>query len=69
MDQIFSVSEAARQVGVSRSQLYKMIGEGRGPTIRKIGRRSIVVASDLNAWVAALPRVSASPRSEEAANV
>ena len=37
----FSLKEAGQVLGLSRSTLYKLIGEGRIPTIRVGGRRLI----------------------------
>lgn len=48
------MTEAAASVGVSRSQLYEEAAEGRLIT-RKVGRRRLVLATDLDAWLAALP--------------
>jgi excisionase family DNA binding protein len=50
----YSIIEAAKAVGISRSSIYVEIAEGR-LRVRKIGRRSVVFDADLKAWMTALP--------------
>lgn len=49
----YSVDEARARVGISRNSIYKEISAGR-LKVTKIGRRSIILADDLRAWLAAL---------------
>lgn len=49
-----SVQEAAYEVGISRSMLYREISAGRLRS-RKVGRRTIVLDADLTEWLEALP--------------
>jgi excisionase family DNA binding protein len=49
-----SIIEAARTLGIGRSTIYSLISEGRLP-IRKIGRRTLIFRSDIDAFIAALP--------------
>ena len=49
-----SIIEAVRLAGVSRSSLYLAIGRGE-ITIRKAGRRSLILHDDLRAWLDRLP--------------
>ncbi len=46
----YSVAEAARVTGLGKTTLYGLIGEGKLPS-RKIGRRRLIAAADLNALV------------------
>lgn len=46
-----SVAVAAALMGVSRSTLYELIKEGRGPRITKIGGRSIITREDRLTWL------------------
>lgn len=46
----FTIAEACHAVGISRSKLYELIGEGRVET-RKIGSRTIIPANSLRALV------------------
>jgi excisionase family DNA binding protein len=52
----FTISEAVAIAGVGRSSLYKAIAAGHLPA-RKLGRRTLVMADDLRAWLQALPRL------------
>jgi excisionase family DNA binding protein len=45
-------------LGLCRDSVYKLIREGRLPT-RKIGRRTVVLESDLQAFLESLPRLGA----------
>jgi excisionase family DNA binding protein len=48
------IVQAANIAGVGRSFLYEEIRQGR-LRIRKAGRRTLVVLSDLDRWISALP--------------
>ena len=54
----FSVQEAAKAIGISRSSIYLEIGQRR-LRVRKIGRRSVISEADLKAWFDALPEAGA----------
>lgn len=45
-----SIVSAARRLGVGRSTVFKMIAQGSLPTV-KIGRRRMIRASPLRAWL------------------
>lgn len=47
----FTIAEACHSVGIKRSKLYELIGQGRIET-RKIGSRTIIPAESLRALVA-----------------
>lgn len=47
-----SIPESARIVGVSRSLIYKMLNEGRLPSV-KIGRRRVIPIEALRAFIEA----------------
>jgi excisionase family DNA binding protein len=49
-----SISEAARLSGIGRSSLYQAIRRGE-LSIRKSGRRSLIITSDLQRWLSDLP--------------
>jgi excisionase family DNA binding protein len=53
----YSISEAAKISGISRSMLYLYVARGVLP-IRKAGSRSLVLADDLKKFVHRLPRLS-----------
>lgn len=50
----FDTLQAARYVGIGKTMLFDEIKAGRIPT-RKIGRRTLILRSDLDAWLAAIP--------------
>ena len=53
----YSIAEAMALSGLGRDTLYKQIHSGRLPA-RKLGRRTIVLASDLQRFLEALPRLN-----------
>jgi excisionase family DNA binding protein len=54
----YSIPEVMARVGVGRDKLYCLIREGRLPA-RKLGRKTLILASDLEAFLEALPRLGA----------
>lgn len=50
----YSVEEAAKIAGLSRSSIYLALGDGR-LTARKAGRRTIICPEDLRKFVRDLP--------------
>ena len=49
-----SISEAVRLSGIGRSSLYQAIRRGE-LSIRKSGRRSLILVADLQRWLSELP--------------
>jgi excisionase family DNA binding protein len=54
----YSIPEVMARVGVGRDKLYCLIREGKLPA-RKLGRKTLILASDLEAFLEALPRLGA----------
>ena len=52
----FSIAEVLAQTGLGRDRLYKMIGEQK-LIARKCGRRTIILATDLEAFLQSLPTI------------
>ena len=50
----YSVSDVLELVGISRSKFYQLVN-ARQIRVRKIGNRTIILAGDLDAWLASLP--------------
>lgn len=50
----YSVSDVLKLVGISRSKFYQVVNAGQ-IKVRKIGNRTIILAGDLDAWLASLP--------------
>jgi excisionase family DNA binding protein len=53
----YSVDEAAQRVGIGPTKLREEIREGR-LVARKVGKRTLITASDLAAWAHRLPKRS-----------
>jgi hypothetical protein len=53
----FSIQEFCRRNNVGRTKVYAEIGAGRLKA-RKIGTKTVVMAEDETAWLAALPSMS-----------
>lgn len=47
----FTIAEACHAIGIGRSKLYELIGEGR-LEVRKIGSRTIIPADSLRGLIA-----------------
>jgi hypothetical protein len=50
----YSIRDVAKLTGLGRSLLFEEIRAGH-LLVRKIGRRTIVLHTDLNAWLSGLP--------------
>lgn len=59
MDPLFlPIPDACRVLGIGRSKIYELIGNGR-ITVRKIGRKTLIPREELVAFAAGLPVASA----------
>jgi excisionase family DNA binding protein len=56
----YGVSEAAAVAALGRSTVYAAIRRGE-LTARKAGRRTVVLAADLEAWLKRLPPIKPTP--------
>jgi len=54
----YSIPEVMCVLGLCRDSVYKLIREGRLPA-RKIGRRTVVLETDLQAFLEGLPMLGA----------
>jgi excisionase family DNA binding protein len=54
---VLGVRDAATYVGLSKSRLYELIGEG-SIEARKLGARTVVPVASLRAYVESAPRLS-----------
>ncbi len=50
-----SVIEAARLLGIGRTQLYRLLSQGRLPSTNALGRRRLVKVADLRRFAEGLP--------------
>lgn len=55
--QAYTVNEAIQEIGIGRSKLYSEIKDGK-ITPRKIGRKTIFLAKDIEDYLNALPKIS-----------
>ena len=55
------IAEAAAITGLSRSTLYKLMGEGKLRSV-KAGKRRLIMQADLESCLASLPAVRPSNR-------
>jgi excisionase family DNA binding protein len=53
----YSIRDVARAGNCCRSKVYDEIKNGR-LRARKLGRRTLILANDLSAWLASLPRLN-----------
>jgi excisionase family DNA binding protein len=53
-----SVAAAAQYIGISRGRLYELMAAGIIPA-RKMGTRTLILRSDLEAWARPLPHRAA----------
>lgn len=53
----FSIADAVRAAGVSRTRLYDALARGELEA-RKAGRRTVIEADALRRWIASWPRAT-----------
>jgi predicted DNA-binding transcriptional regulator AlpA len=49
----YPIDDFASEIGVSRAYLYRLIKNGRGPRVTKIGRKSVIQTKHGIEWLAA----------------
>jgi excisionase family DNA binding protein len=55
MDQLlYTISECCRMAAIGRTKFYELIATGEIP-VRKVGKKTLVAATDLHDWVRRLP--------------
>ena len=50
----FTVDEACKHSGIGRTKLFELLSNGEIPR-RKLGRKTLILAEDLKAFVESLP--------------
>ena len=59
-DRLIRLDEVLEMCGISRSELYRQIADGRFPRPVKVGLRAVRWRlSEVEAWMAGLPRTAA----------
>ncbi len=61
----YTVAEATKAAAVSRTELYRSVQRGE-LTMRKRGKRSLILVDELRRWLANLPKAPASEPSAPA---
>jgi predicted DNA-binding transcriptional regulator AlpA len=56
---MLSVPAFLAEHGVSRSLFYRLVKDGRGPRLTKIGRRTLISAEAASEWRARMERETA----------
>lgn len=56
--QAYTVNETTKEIGIGRSKLYAEIKDGK-ITPRKIGKKTIFLAKDIEDYLNALPKANA----------
>jgi excisionase family DNA binding protein len=51
---LYTIPQCCRMAAVGRTKFYELVASGEIP-VRKIGKKTLVAASDLRAWVEGLP--------------
>jgi excisionase family DNA binding protein len=54
----YSIPQTMHIIGIGRDKLYKLIREGKLPA-RKLGRKTLILAADLETFLESLPRMGA----------
>ena len=57
----YRVAHFCRVVGIGRTKFYELVARGEIP-IRKIGKKSLVAAADLELWAEQLPTIAVKRR-------
>ena len=55
---VLNLSEAARELGISREHLEGMIVTGSGPKARTLGSRVFILREEFEQWVKSLPETN-----------
>jgi excisionase family DNA binding protein len=59
MDQLlYTIAQCCRLAAIGRTKFYELAASGEIP-IRKVGKRTLVAATDLQRWVEGLPAIEA----------
>jgi excisionase family DNA binding protein len=57
MDQLlYTISQCCRMAAIGRTKFYELVASGEIP-VRKIGKKTLVTAADLQDWVERLPAI------------
>jgi predicted DNA-binding transcriptional regulator AlpA len=66
MSCMLRISEFCHEHALSRAMFYKLLGQGKGPKVAKIGRRTFVSQESAQAWRRRMERETALSRKENA---
>jgi len=58
---LYTITQCCRMAAIGRTKFYELIANGEIP-VRKIGKKTLVAASDLHDWVERLPAIERKSR-------
>jgi excisionase family DNA binding protein len=59
MDQLlYTINQCCRLAAVGRTKFYELVSNGEIP-VRKVGKKTLVAAADLQRWAERLPTIEA----------
>jgi excisionase family DNA binding protein len=58
---LYTIPQCCRMAAIGRTKFYELVASGEIP-VRKIGKKTLVAASDLRAWVEGLPAMDRKSR-------
>ena len=57
---LYTISQSCQLAAIGRTKFYELVASGEIP-IRKVGKKTLVAASDLKRWAKRLPAIEAKP--------
>lgn len=66
-DRLLTVADVVKITSKPRTSVYLAVSRGAFPAPRKSGRRTVWLASEIDAWMASLPRADIAMRKRERA--
>jgi excisionase family DNA binding protein len=68
MDQLlYTIPQCCRMAAIGRTKFYELIASGE-IRVRKVGKKTLVAASDLRQWVERLPAIESKSRDHNTAH-
>jgi predicted DNA-binding transcriptional regulator AlpA len=58
LKQVYSVAEFCAQHGISRSLFYRLLQDGQGPRVMKVGKRTLITNEAAEEWRRSLEKAA-----------